>query len=127
MRTNTPITITSFVTRIASNLGVLVNAQIEYIPNDMSHFVGEHHFIQGHFLRADAKGNLIMTYFGHKFEVLLPAPHLDLYKVASLTMQLDVEPPRASFAGVMTHGQMRAATRQQGEGYESGAGPSRAP
>ena len=104
VKTNIPITITSFITRIAYNLGLLANTQVEYIPNDMSHFVRERHFIQGHFLRADAKGNLIMTYFGHKFDAPLPAPHLDLYKVTSLTMQLDAEPPRVSFAGVMTRG-----------------------
>ena len=68
-----------------------------------------------------------MTYFGHKIEVPLPAPHLDLYKVTSLTIQLDVEPPRASFVGVMTRGQMRPAAQQQREMYESGAGTSRAP
>ena len=127
VKNNTPITITAFVMGIATNLGVLENAQLEYLPHNLTHLVGERHFVQGHFLWADAKGNLIMTYSCHRFQVPLLAPHIDLYKVTSLTMQLDMEPLRSSFAGVMTRGQKLAATQWQVEMQEGGEGTSHAP
>ena len=76
-----------------------------YIPNDMSHIIGELHFIQAHFMKRDESGNLAMTWFGHNFELPLPAPQYDLYTVRSLTMQLNMEAPRQSIGGVMTRGQ----------------------
>ena len=121
--TNTPISITSFVTRIAANLGLLENAQLYYFPDDTSHYVGETHFVQAHFMRRDAaNGKMIMTWFGHSLELPLLAPQFDMYTVRSLTMQLDVEPPRQSIGGVMTRAQRRRAEklhhRAQGEDTE---------
>jgi hypothetical protein len=113
--TNSYITITSFVTRIASNLGLLENAQLSYIPDDGSHIVGEQHFIQAHFMKrsTEVEDQLIMTWHGHNLELPLPAPQFDLYTVKSLLMQLDVEAPRQSIGGVMTRAQRRRAEEQR--------------
>ena len=80
--TNTPISITSFVTRIAANLGLLENAQLDYLSDDTSHYVGEQHFVQAHFMKRDAAtGKLVMTWFGHNLELPLPAPQFDMYTI----------------------------------------------
>lgn len=68
INTSTPITCTSFVTRIARKLGVLNKLQLEYIPGT-SHIYGLNHFVQGHFLRTDAAHNIYMTYLGTNFEL----------------------------------------------------------
>ncbi|KAJ1254645.1 hypothetical protein BS78_K014300 [Paspalum vaginatum] len=103
-KTNMPINITSLVTRIAFGLGILENAQLEYIPDDMTHIISEQHFILAHIMKRDKRGNLVMTYFGHILEIPLLAPQYGLYRVKSLTMQLDMEAPGQSIGGVMTRG-----------------------
>ena len=95
------VTCTSFVTRLARNLGVLETAPLEFIPCN-EHILGEDHFIQGHFLRVDGLGRYIMTYCSHNFELPLPDRRYNLYRVRSLTIPMEMEPPRRSFAGMRT-------------------------
>ncbi|KAJ1253814.1 hypothetical protein BS78_K180600 [Paspalum vaginatum] len=102
------ISITSFVTRMANGLGVLMNATVTFMPNDPSRVVKDSHFIHAHFLRKDTQLKYYMTYRGCDVELPLPAPQFKLYSVRTLTVQLEPapapepEPARNSVAGVMT-------------------------
>jgi hypothetical protein len=54
---------------ITITIGAPGNARIEFLPEDFTHLVTEHHSIQGHFLRAAPNSDLIMTYARYNFEL----------------------------------------------------------
>ncbi|KAJ1253652.1 hypothetical protein BS78_K216400 [Paspalum vaginatum] len=110
------ITIKSFMTRIASELGVLANVRIEFLPQDTLNLVIESNFIQAHFLCKTSIGNLVMTYKGYKYELLQPVPQFKLYSVNTLSMP--IEAPRHSVAGVMTRAHRRAAKERMHKAQE---------
>ncbi|WVZ93874.1 hypothetical protein U9M48_039827 [Paspalum notatum var. saurae] len=69
------ISIMSFVTRIASDLRVLANAQVAFLPPDTPNLVTESHFIRAHFLcKNPSTDTYVMIYKGYNFEVPLPVP-----------------------------------------------------
>ena len=130
------ISITSFVTRIASELGVLANAQVAFLPPDTPNLVTESHFIRAHFLRKNpSTDTYVMIYKGYNFEVPLPAPQFKIYHVDTLSMPLEsvleeepLEEPRLSVARVMTRAQRRAAQerlqKQAQDAQTAGTGPT---
>lgn len=133
-RDENSITITSFVTRIASSLGVLANAQVAFLPTDTPNLVTDTHFIQAHFLRKEPNTETyVMIYKGYDFEVPLPAPQYKLYSLNTVAMPMDgpfvpPEEPRHSVAGVMTRAQRRAAQerlqKQAQDAQAEGADPA---
>jgi len=106
VRDENSISITSFVTRIASELGVLANTQVAFLPPNTPNVITDTHFIRGHFLRKEPNADTyVMIYKGYNLEVPLPAPHYKLYNVNTLDMPLEGPPPeepRHSVAGVIT-------------------------
>jgi hypothetical protein len=56
------IDITSLVTRIATHIGALHNAQVTYLPlmEVYQYRVGLEHFVQGHMMREGLGNSLIM-------------------------------------------------------------------
>lgn len=82
------IMITSLVTRIAHDLGVLGNTRVEFLFDELSYLFMEQHFIQCHFLKATSNNDLNMTYTGYNFELQLPTPEYRLHHMRRLTMQL---------------------------------------
>ena len=76
------IEITSWVTRIARNMGLLNSALINYIPD----------FLQAQFLRKDkSEDALYMIYVGYVNEIRLPNPEYCLANVDCLTIPLETE------------------------------------
>ncbi|KAG2579232.1 hypothetical protein PVAP13_6NG245709, partial [Panicum virgatum] len=106
----TPIDITSLVTRVATYVGALNNAQLTYLPmtEEYQTVIGLEHFIQGHMLRKGLGGSLFMCYHGYEEEVELPCPTLALYSARSLTLQMQKEQARRSVA---TRGQTSRAAQ----------------
>jgi hypothetical protein len=110
------IDVTSLVTRIAENLGLLKNAQVTYLPvtPEYQQCISLDHFVQGHLMREGPGHTLFMLYPGFIDEVELPCPGLALSTVKSLTLALRrKEPPRHSVAGPVTRG--RAARQEEEE------------
>ena len=130
------ITTTSFVTRIASELGVLANAQVAFLPPDTPNLVTESHFIREHFLCKNPRTDTyVMIYRGYNFEVPLLAPQFKIYHVDTLFMPIEgileeepLEEPRHSVAGVMTRAQRRAAQerlhKEAQDAQTTGTGPT---
>lgn len=90
------IEITSWVTRLASNLGLLEHASLNFIQLPRGRLTLEH-FMQGHYLSEDRETNeLFMIYAGYVNEIKLPNPDLWLANVSSLTLPLETEAQRAN-------------------------------
>ncbi|RLN05211.1 hypothetical protein C2845_PM13G11230 [Panicum miliaceum] len=85
-----PIDITTLVTRIATHVKALDNAQVTYLPwgEDYQLRVGVEHFMQGHMMRKGPGNSLFMTYPGYDREDELPCPRLSLYSVKSYLLQM---------------------------------------
>ncbi|RLM69115.1 hypothetical protein C2845_PM17G04510 [Panicum miliaceum] len=88
-----PIDITTLVTRIATHVKALDNAQ-------------------GHMMREELGNSLFITYPGYDGEVDLPCPRLSLYSAKSYLLQMQKkEPARHSIADTTTRRQTRSSTR----------------
>jgi hypothetical protein len=111
---------TSMVTRIAHNLGCLEGATLIYL-NGQAPTVGVDSFIRAHLMTRGGDGNLYMKYPKSSVEVALPAAHLALYSVESLTLQLeDRQPPRHSVSGGP---HTRSRVRREEEARQRGPAP----
>ncbi|RLM54906.1 hypothetical protein C2845_PM10G12290 [Panicum miliaceum] len=100
-----PIDITSLVTRIATHVGALENAQVTYLPLMEAYQlqVGLEHFMQGHLMCEGLGNSLFMCYPGYDREIELPWSRLSLYSVKRLTLQMEKkEPARRSVASLLT-------------------------
>ncbi|WVZ85158.1 hypothetical protein U9M48_032108 [Paspalum notatum var. saurae] len=76
--------------RIATELGVLANAQVAFLPPDTPNLVTESHFIRALFLcKNPSMDTYVMIYKGYNFEVPLPAPEFKIYHVDTLFMPLE--------------------------------------
>ena len=122
-----PIDITSLVTRTVRFVGVLENAQVTYVPatDEYRTFIGLEHFVHAHMMR-EGPGNLVfMCYPGYEREFKLPCLKLSLYSVKRLTLQMEKkEPARHSTAGPMTRGKTRYDAQLALGGTSRQAGPS---
>ncbi|RLM75199.1 hypothetical protein C2845_PM15G03040 [Panicum miliaceum] len=97
-----PIDITTLVTRIATHVKALDNAQVTYLPleDEYQLKVGVEHFVQGHMMRKGPGNSLFMTYPRYDREVGLPCPRLSLYSVKCYLLQMQKkELTRHSIAG----------------------------
>ncbi|RLN35153.1 hypothetical protein C2845_PM03G21540 [Panicum miliaceum] len=118
-----PIDITSLVTRIATHVEALDNAQVTYLPleDEYQYQVGVEHFVQGHMMREGPGNSLFMTYPRYDSEIELPCPSLSLYSVKRLLLQMQKkEPARHSVVGPVTRGRTRRNAQQQDQAGPSG-------
>ncbi|RLN12561.1 hypothetical protein C2845_PM09G13570 [Panicum miliaceum] len=77
-----PVDITTLVTRIATHVKALDNAQVTYLP------WAEEYQLRGHMMREGPCNSLFMTYPGYDREVELPGRRLSLYSVKSYLLQM---------------------------------------
>ena len=82
-----PIECTSFVTRIASNRGILDGNPVPYIedPHDL---IDEAYMVQGHTLKKGPDDSLIFFSLSYANEIPLPNVGYHLYNCRSLTIPL---------------------------------------
>jgi hypothetical protein len=113
--TDTPISFTPSITRIAAHIDLLEGRNVAYVPT--APLLGEEFFRRAHLCRRD--GDVIyMRYPGHDAEVALPHPQLSIYSGNSLRIRLqDPQPARRGEAGV------RPRTRQQARMEAKAAAP----
>jgi hypothetical protein len=87
IKTTTPISLTSLITRVATAIGALEGQDLDYIqiPRTM---INETYLIQGHHLKRDNAGGLVFYFPGYTNVIRLPNPGLRLYNSGRLTFDL---------------------------------------
>lgn len=87
IKTTTPISLTSLITRVAMAIGALEGQHLDYIqiPRTM---INETYLIQGHHLKRDNAGGLVFYFPGYTNVIRLPNPSLRLYNSGRLTFDL---------------------------------------